>query len=451
MRAERPREIAVVGGGVLGLVLGLRLAALGHRLELIEADPVLGGLAAPCDYGEFVWDRFYHCILPQDEHLLALLDELGLGDELRWTSTRTGYWADGTSYPMNNNRDFLRFPLLSLVDKARLAALFVHANRFANPDRLHELTAREWLTRICGRRGYEVFWRPLLKAKFGGLHEQVAAVFIWATIKRLFGARRGLANREKLGYVRGGYRTILGRLEEALRERKGTIHAGTPVLSAEIDEGEGHRRVRLVTERFERSYDQVFFTAPTRLARKIVGPGLEPVVRRVESEHPAARTYLGVICVVLALRRALTPYYVLNIGADDTELTGVIEMTNLIDAREETRGHALVYLPRYLESESPRFEEDDTQALRTLMRGGLERVAPALAEDDVVLHRVHRARFVQPLPVAGESAGGSAAADLPLERPFQVLNTAMLRCATLNNNEVVGLVDRFVARHGPSL
>lgn len=451
MGTDRPAEIAVVGGGMLGLVLGLRLAGIGHRVEILEAESVLGGLAASCDYGEFVWDRFYHCILPQDEHLLRLLGELGLAQELRWTATRTGYWAGGTCYPMNGNRDFLRFPLLSLVDKARLAALFVHASRFASPDRLHGLTAREWLTRICGRRGYEVFWRPLLKAKFGGLHEEVAAVFIWATIKRLFGARRGLANREKLGYVRGGYRTILDCLERAIRERGGAVHRGTAVLSAEVDEAEGRQRVRLATPRFERHYDQVFFTAPTQLARKIVGPRLEPVIRRMESDHPAANTYLGVICVVLVLKGPLTPFYVLNIGDADSELTGVIEMTNLIDSREETGRRALVYLPRYLESDSPRFEEDDAEVLRSLIQGGLARVAPGLAEENVVLRGVHRARFVQPLPVVGEGARSTASADLTLERPFQILNTAMLRCATLNNNEVVGLVDRFVARHGRGL
>jgi hypothetical protein len=31
-------------------------------------------------------------------------------------------------------------------------------------------------------------------------------------------------------------------------------------------------------------------------------------------------------------------------------------------------------------------------------------------------------------------------------RPFQILNTSMLTCATLNNNDVVGLVEEFVER-----
>src|SRR5439155_601202 len=59
----RAMKVAVVGGGILGLTLAHRLTRAGHAVDLLEAGPVLGGLVAPQDYGPFVWDRFYHCIL----------------------------------------------------------------------------------------------------------------------------------------------------------------------------------------------------------------------------------------------------------------------------------------------------------------------------------------------------------------------------------------------------
>src|SRR5262249_41017991 len=104
--------VAIVGGGMLGLALAWRLAATGRRVDVLEAAPQLGGLAAPCDYGEFTWDRFYHCLLPSDEHLLKLLAELDLATELRWRPTRTGYFGGGRFHEMTGGRDFLRFPLL---------------------------------------------------------------------------------------------------------------------------------------------------------------------------------------------------------------------------------------------------------------------------------------------------------------------------------------------------
>src|SRR5687767_12626403 len=208
--------IAVIGGGILGLALAHRLAKLGQRVELFEAAPELGGLAAPQAYGPFTWDRYYHCILPQDTQLLGLLREIGLGDEFRWQRTGTGYYAGGRFFSMSGNADFIRFPLLSLPDKFRLAATVLHATKTARPLELYGISAQDWLIRWCGRRGYETFWQPLLKAKFGPYHDQVAAVFIWATLTRLQGARKGSQAREQLGYVSGGYARILSTFRRSL-------------------------------------------------------------------------------------------------------------------------------------------------------------------------------------------------------------------------------------------
>ena len=443
----------MVGGGVLGLTLALRLARR-HQVDLLEAAPGLGGLACPHDYGAFVWDRFYHCILPGDSRLLGLLDELGLGGELRWRQTGTGYWAKGRFFDMNGTADYLRFPLLSWLDKARLGALTVYATRYADPYRLYGISAERWLTRICGRRAYRVFWQPLLKAKFGSYHDQVAASFIWATLTRLFGARQGVAHREQLGYVSGGYGRILERFQQRLGEagarirlsarveRIGPVERGDPQAGPSvpllIDDAEGQHR---------QNYDQVFFTAPTKLAHKVVSDDLLPYVQRMEQDYPTGSTYLGVACLVLTLPRPLCPYYVLNIGDSSVQLTGLVEMTSLVHAQQETAGRALIYLPQYMASDDPRMDQSDEELMGPMIDHGLRRIFPDFRPQDAEYLAVHRARFVQPLPLVRHKV--LRPAPLPaLERPFQLLNTSLLTCATLNNDEVVGLVDRFL---GPVL
>ena len=455
-------KVAVVGGGILGLTLAHRLVRSGHAVDVLEAAPALGGLAASQDYGPFVWDRFYHCILPQDESLIALLDELGLKDALRWTRTGTGYYARGRFHDMNGNRDFLRFPLLGAIDKMRLGAAVVYATRLAKPESLYLVTAAEWLTRICGRRGYEIFWQPLLRAKFGPFHDQVAAVFIYATLKRLFGARSAAAGRENLGYVHGGYHAILARFAERLTAAGARIRTGAPVRRIErVDPpaGTGAAACRVTSADPSGAaagvatdlYDQVFFTAPTRLARGAVGPDLLPVVERFERDNPTAVTYLGVACLVLVLEKPLTPYYVLNIGEPGVELTGLIEMTNLIARPEETRGLSLIYLPRYMDSESEMFSAGDAALRDGLIERGLKRLFPDFAASRALYAGVHRARHVQPLPLVRGTPPAAAPAAPALEAPFQIVNTALLRCATLNNNEVVALVDRFMAGNAAGL
>lgn len=446
-------RVAVVGGGILGLTLAYRLARKGHAVDLCEAEPALGGLAQAHDYGPFVWDRFYHCILPQDTSLIALLSEMGLADDLRWTKTGTGYYARGRTYDMNGNADFLRFPLLTFLDKARLGAAIVYATRLARPEDLYRVTAEEWLTRLCGRRGYEAFWQPLLRAKFGPFHDQVAAVFIYATLKRLFGARSKAAGQESLGYVSGGYRRILDRFSERLRAVGVVLRTGTPVTRIEPGAAPGGRlsgcrvtrRDPDGQERAE-SYDQVYFTAPTRLARRAVAADFLPAVEAVEREHPTSSTYLGVACLVLVLEEPVTPYYVLNIGESAVELTGLIEMTNLIDRQRETGGLSLLYLPRYMDSQSAEFEAKDEALREAMIDRGMKRLFPAFEAGRARYAGIHRARYVQPLPLVRDAAAPATDATPDPQAPFQILNTAMLRCATLNNNEVVALVDRFMAK-----
>jgi protoporphyrinogen oxidase len=251
--------------------------------------------------------------------------------------------------------------------------------------------------------------------------------------------------------VRGGYHRILERFRQSLEALGASIRTGTAVLSIE-PEGAGCRLRSRGSDGAERldAADLVFFTAPTRLARKVVAPAFLPQVEEVERAHPTSTTYLGVACLVLVLDRPLTPYYVLNIGEPSVELTGLVEMTNLIDPGAETGGRSLVYLPRYMDSESAGFQESDASLRDAMVDRGLKRLFPDFDLSQARYAGIHRARYVQPLPLVRDgrkSASGPGA----LSKPFQIVNTSMLRCATLNNNEVVALVDRVLSTAGASL
>ena len=71
-------NVGIVGGGLSGLALALRLGKMGHRVEVLEQAAQPGGLATWQDHGDFVFDRFYHVILPTDRELISFIDELGL-------------------------------------------------------------------------------------------------------------------------------------------------------------------------------------------------------------------------------------------------------------------------------------------------------------------------------------------------------------------------------------
>ena len=108
------RRIGVLGGGITGLTAAFYLLRAGADVTVFESRSQVGGLATYFNFGSFWWDKFYHCILTSDRPLLQLIEDLGLGSELRWTETKVGFFADGELYPMTSTMDLLRFRPLSL-------------------------------------------------------------------------------------------------------------------------------------------------------------------------------------------------------------------------------------------------------------------------------------------------------------------------------------------------
>ena len=100
--------IRIIGGGMTGLTLALRLAQRGLPVVVHERDPYLGGLASEATLHGVPIERFYHCVLPTDTALLALFREIGIENEVRWNRTRTGFFHDGRLIEMTTTADFLR-------------------------------------------------------------------------------------------------------------------------------------------------------------------------------------------------------------------------------------------------------------------------------------------------------------------------------------------------------
>jgi protoporphyrinogen oxidase len=428
-------KIGIVGGGVMGLVLAHHLADEGHQVLVFERAPQVGGLATWHDFEAFVWDRFYHVILPSDSALLGLLNRVGLADKVRWSPTQTGYYVDQRFYPLSTSLDFLRFPLLSMWSKGRLAATILYCSRIDDWRRLEKVTVEQFLVRTSGRATFEKFWKPLLLAKLGENYRRVSAVFIWSYIKRLFSARDASAQREHLGYVSGGYRTVFERMLERIRARGGEVRVGVDVERVRAEEARG---LVLTSEGRQHRFDKVVFTGPMNALRTCVAVDLVSV--------PPSRgdvEYLGVVCPALITRRPLVPYYILNIADSRVPFTGVIGMSSLVST-DETNGLYLNYLPKYVLSDDDLLGRGDDE-IREQFMSGARLMFPTLTDDDVVAVHVNRAAKVQPLQVLDYSR----IVQSPRTRhpDFYVVNTAQFVNNTLNNNEVVRSAEAFLKEY----
>lgn len=426
-------KTCVIGGGLMGMALAHRLAKDGQHVTVIEADEQLGGLATWQDYGGFVWDRFYHVILPTDRHLIQFVSDIGLADKLEWRRTYTGFYVDGTMHSISTNMEFLKFPLLSLLSKARLAWTMIYCSRIDAWQRLEQETAESFLLRVSGRETYEKLWRPLLLAKLGENYKRVSAVFIWSYIKRLFSARDKSASAEHLGHVSGGYNMIFGKLESDIEALGGQIKIGTVVSS--VEPGVDGSLVIKSNGRVE-EFDHVVCTSPVSILKKIVHPEILRVNKVGEDVE-----YLGVVCPVIVSRSPLVPFYVVNIADSRLPFTGVIGMSTVIDPKN-TGGEYLTYLPKYVLSTDRYLERDDAE-IEAEFTAGVKRMLPDFEASQIEAVHVNRAVKVQPLQVLNYSG---LVPQVRTNHPgLFVLNTSQFVNATLNNNEVIAAVNRFYA------
>jgi protoporphyrinogen oxidase len=425
-------HFGIVGGGMLGMTLALRLSQSGYRVTIFEAAPHVGGLASPWQLGDVVWDRHYHVTLFSDLALRDLLRELGIEHELQWSTTRTGFYVSGKLYSLSNTLDFLRFPPLTLRQKIRLAATILHASRIRNYRPLEQIRAIDWLTDLSGRDTVEAIWYPLLRAKLGSNAEKASAAFIWAIIARMYAARRSHAKVERFGYVPGGYARVLQRFEQHLRSLGVEILTGCRV---ERVAARGENMYVSCADGRTYTFDRVAVTLAAPIAAQVC-TGLSDretkLLRGIE--------YQGILCASLLTDRPLGGYYVTNITDRWVPFTGVIEMSALVDPAA-FGGKTLVYLPKYVPAADPALETPD-EAIEAEFLDALERMYPHFTRKQVSAFRISRVRYVLPISTLGYSER------VPPVRTsvpgLYLVNSSHIVNGTLNVNETVQLANQAV-------
>lgn len=434
--AEQSQKWAVLGGGMLGMTIAHRLTQQGHNVTLFESRSNLGGLADAWQVGDVTWDRHYHVTLLSDLYVRELWKELGVEDEMEWVETRTGFYTDGQLYSMSNTLEFLKFPPLNLIDKFRLGGTIFGASKVKNWKKLEQIPVADWLTKLSGKRTFQKMWLPLLRAKLGECWRDTSAAFIWATIARMYAARRSGLKKEMFGYVRGGYDRVLTAFEDRLVTCGVDVQCNTAVKGIHATP-EGP--VVVETEQGTDVYDKVVSTLPSPVLANAL-PDLNTEQRAL---HEGIR-YHGIICASVLLKKGISPYYVTNITDDGVPFTAVIEMTALVDP-QQLDGNHLIYLPKYVAPDDEAFNKTDAEIEEEFI-GALDRMYPQFSRDDVKAFRISRVRHVFALPTLGYSERVPPI-ETNVANAFAV-NSSHIVNGTLNVNETVKLANDFVTEFG---
>lgn len=393
MKSEDDVDVVVVGGGFTGLSAAYEISKAGHSVTLMEATTEVGGLASTFEVAGQRLERFYHHWFTNDHFAMNLIEELELGHALQINPTNTGMYYANSFYKLSTPWDLLKFKPLILRDRIRLGLLALRARKVRDWTALEQKTAAEWLKQLGGEEVYRVVWEPLLVGKFGEYAEQVSAVWFWNKLK-LRGGSRGKGGEERLAYLDGGFTILAETLADKIKGQGGEIKLSCPVSRIEPN---GDKWI-VVTERGLVSSKRVIATSALPLIADMVSDW-------APSEYLAelrAIKYIGNVCLVLELDRALSDTYWLNVNDPTFPFVGVIEHTNF-ERIETYGGRHIVYLSKYLPHDAPLYLMEAEEVLAFAIPH-LTRMFPEFDRDWVLGYHVWRARWAQPVVECGYGA-----------------------------------------------
>lgn len=224
------KKIAILGGGVTGLVAALRLSQKGFKVEIFEKENVLGGLARSFDYKNQKIPVSPHQIFSDDIHVIHLLKELNVKP----------YWGDASFavfstknpnkkiYPLIKPMHLMTLPLLSFKDRMILGffSFKLLVDRFLKRDysHLNNINVKEWLINQTNQRVYSVFFEPLLINKFAVQLDKLSAAWLGVQLRETVG------KGGKSGYIEGGFQVLIDKLKDEISKRNGSIHFSSEVI-----------------------------------------------------------------------------------------------------------------------------------------------------------------------------------------------------------------------------
>ncbi len=392
-------KIAVIGAGFTGLASSLKLAEKGHEVVVFEKDAHPGGLAVGfkptspdsprgvaggSQGGEKKWEwsleKHYHHWFANDNSVLTLAEKIN--HEVILKRPKTSVYIKNKIYQLDSPLHVLKFPLLPMIDKLRMAMVLgiLKFNPFWKA--LERFETNEVLKKTMGEKSYQMIWEPQLRNKFGEFYEKISLAWFWARIKK---------RTPKLAYPKGGFLSFADNLVKESKKKNVKF-----LFSTEVTEIKSEKKVSVEYKMVNNkssivNFDKVIVTLPSFFFAKIVKD-----LPQDYKDNLSSLKGLGAINLVLRLKKPFLKdgTYWLSICEKNAPIMAVVDHSNFMDKKHYDNEH-IVYLGNYL-SHDHKYMNMDEEELLKIYDPFLRKINPDYKKNLIAAH-VFKAPFAQPI------------------------------------------------------
>ncbi len=365
-------EIAIIGAGPTGLLLGLRLSQNGHQVTIFEKEKETGGLTQTFKEKDWGWpvEKFYHHLFSSDKVAQKIISQLGLKKKLLYLNPKTSILKGKEFLKFDSPTAVLKFPYFSLLEKIRFGFVTLYLRLSNNYLAFEKIAAASWLKKNYGEKVYQILWEPLLKSKFPFKTNQISLSWFWARIK---------VRGKKLGYLKGSFKTLTQKMTEEIKKNNGQIITNHEIKS----------------QQDLKNFDKIIFTTPAPSFLKVFKDKLPKEYQKKLKKLEM----LGSLNLVLVLKEKFFKdnTYWLNISEKNYPFVVVVEHTNFISEKYYQQKRIL-YVGGYYPQNHPYFKGNKKQVLAKFLPY-LKKINPLFKEKDILNYYLFKDLYSQPLRV----------------------------------------------------
>lgn len=386
------KNIAIIGAGHGGMAAAYDLCRAGNQVTIYDSADYYGGLASGFKEPHWDWsvEKFYHHWFASDRHILGLMEELGLRDNVIFPRPFTVMYFKGKFYPFDSILQAILYPGLGYgIDKIRFGFVGLYLRLTKNWKTLEKTTVDAWMRKYAGTKVYESMWEPMVIGKFGEQYARlVNMAWMWARMH---------ARTTRLGTYKGGFQQFADDFASRLKEMGVEFRMSTQVDSiSSLPDG----KVALSVRGEQVAFDQVLSTTSPSLLAKMA-----PELSGSYLQGLLSLKSMGAVVLILSLDRQLSKqgYYWYNIPKKEGfPFLSLVEHTNYVSA-EHFGGDHIVYIGDYLDPDHEYFRLSKDELLQRFIKG-IQLINPEFNPSWVKKSWLSRTNYAQPVPFVNHSA-----------------------------------------------